>query len=75
MNDHDRLKHAFAKTPTPRLRAPRCSVLRAEHDRRRAAPLVDAGRVFSPAATFPFEHLHVAGGMGFRAVIRPQVVA
>jgi Omp85 superfamily domain len=38
------------------------------------APFVDAGRVFSSAADFPLEQLHVAGGLGFRAVIRPQVV-
>jgi len=38
------------------------------------APFVDMGRVFASAATFPFEHLHTAGGLGFRAVIRPQVV-
>ena len=39
-----------------------------------AAPFLDAGRVFSSARDFPLEKLHVAGGMGFRAVIRPQVV-
>jgi len=38
------------------------------------APFIDVGRVFSSAAALPFEHLHVAGGLGFRAVIRPQVV-
>jgi Omp85 superfamily domain len=38
------------------------------------APFLDVGRVFSSAVAFPFEHLHVAGGLGFRAVIRPQVV-
>jgi outer membrane protein assembly factor BamA len=38
------------------------------------APFLDVGRVFSSAATFPFEHLHIAGGLGFRAVIHPQVV-
>ena len=38
------------------------------------APFIDAGRVFSSATDFPFEQLHVAGGLGFRAVIRPQVV-
>jgi surface antigen Omp85-like protein len=36
---------------------------------------VDAGRVLASAADFPFEHLHVAGGLGLRAVIAPQVVA
>jgi len=30
--------------------------------------------VFSSAAEFPLEHLHVAGGVGFRVVIHPQVV-
>jgi len=38
------------------------------------APFFDVGRVLASAATFPFEHLHTAAGLGFRAVIRPQVV-
>jgi hypothetical protein len=38
------------------------------------APFVDVGRVFSSLSTLPFESLHVAGGIGFRVVIRPVVV-
>ena len=38
------------------------------------APFFDVGRVFSTATDVPFEHLHTAGGVGFRAVIHPQVV-
>jgi hypothetical protein len=38
------------------------------------APFVDVGRVFASVLTLPFLHQHIAGGLGFRAVIRPQVV-
>lgn len=37
-------------------------------------PFVDAGRVFSDADTFPLNHLHTVGGIGFRGVARPSVV-
>jgi Omp85 superfamily domain len=40
------------------------------------APFVDLGRVFSQLGTNPFDidDLHPAGGIGFRAVVRPFVV-
>jgi hypothetical protein len=38
------------------------------------APFLDAGRVFSELDTFPLEDLHYVGGVGFRGVVRPQVV-
>jgi len=38
------------------------------------SPFVDAGRVFRDADTFPLSHIHVVGGMGFRAIARPFVV-
>ncbi|MGH7858301.1 MAG: BamA/TamA family outer membrane protein, partial [Candidatus Binatia bacterium] len=38
------------------------------------APFVDAGQVFSSKTTFPLEDLHYVGGVGFRGVVRPQVV-
>jgi outer membrane protein assembly factor BamA len=38
------------------------------------APFVDAGRVFGSLLTVPLASLHVAGGLGFRAVVRPTVV-
>jgi outer membrane protein assembly factor BamA len=38
------------------------------------APFVDVGQVFSSAATVPFDSLHLVGGIGFRGVVRPQVV-
>jgi len=40
-----------------------------------AAPFLDAGRVFPSARDLPLSALHLAGGLGFRAVIRPQLVA
>jgi outer membrane protein assembly factor BamA len=38
------------------------------------APFIDAGEVFSKASTVPFDSLHYVGGVGFRGVVRPQVV-
>jgi outer membrane protein assembly factor BamA len=40
------------------------------------APFIDLGRVFSGLGTNPFDidDLHPAGGIGFRAVVRPFVV-
>ena len=38
------------------------------------APFIDAGEVFSSARTFPLDALHFVGGVGFRGVVRPQVV-
>ena len=38
------------------------------------APFIDAGEVFSSARTFPLDDLHFVGGVGFRGVVRPQVV-
>ena len=38
------------------------------------APFIDAGKVFSNATTFPLDSLHYVGGIGFRGVVRPQVV-
>ena len=38
------------------------------------SPFVDAGRVFRDADTFPRSHIHVVGGLGFRAIARPVVV-
>jgi len=37
-------------------------------------PFVDAGRVFADTDTFPLDHLHTVGGIGFRGVARPFVV-
>jgi len=39
------------------------------------APFIDLGKVFHAAREFPLEDLHVVGGVGFRAVVVPQVVA
>jgi outer membrane protein assembly factor BamA len=39
------------------------------------APFFELGRVFNSSRTFPLQDPHVAGGLGFRAVIAPQVVA
>src|SRR5207248_7588908 len=36
-----------------------------------AAPFIDAGRVFHDAGENPLRHLHVAGGIRFRAIARP----
>jgi len=38
------------------------------------APFIDAGEVFSSARDFPLDSLHYVGGVGFRGVVRPQVV-
>ena len=38
------------------------------------APFVDAGRVFHNMGDNPVDHLHVAGGIGFRGVAKPYVV-
>jgi outer membrane protein assembly factor BamA len=38
------------------------------------APFIDAGEVFSKASTVPLDSLHYVGGVGFRGVVRPQVV-
>ena len=37
-------------------------------------PFVDAGRVLADLGTFPFEHLHTVGGVGFPRIARPFVV-
>jgi outer membrane protein assembly factor BamA len=39
------------------------------------APFVDLGKVFNSSREFPLENLHAVGGLGFRAVVVPQVVA
>ena len=39
------------------------------------APFVDLAQVFHSSREFPLEHLHPVGGVGFRAVVVPQVVA
>jgi hypothetical protein len=38
------------------------------------SPFVDTGRVFADTSTFPLEHLHTVGGVGFRGIARPFVV-
>ncbi|MBP1686548.1 MAG: surface antigen [Deltaproteobacteria bacterium] len=38
------------------------------------APFVDLGKVFNTSREFPLEDLHPVGGLGFRAVVSPQVV-
>ena len=38
------------------------------------APFLDAGEVFSSADHLPVDSLHFVGGLGFRGVVRPQVV-
>lgn len=38
------------------------------------APFVDAGKVFATMGASPFSHMHVAGGLGVRAVASPFVV-
>ncbi len=40
-----------------------------------AAPFVELGEVFSSSRTFPLENPHAVGGLGFRAVIPPQLIA
>ncbi|MHB8495510.1 MAG: BamA/TamA family outer membrane protein [Casimicrobiaceae bacterium] len=39
------------------------------------APFVDSGKVFDAMSGSPFSHLHVGGGMGFRVIASPYVVA
>ncbi len=39
------------------------------------APFFEAGQVFNTLGTSPVDDLHLAYGMGFRVVVRPQVVA
>ena len=39
------------------------------------APFIDAAKVFNRSREFPLEDLHLVGGVGFRAVVVPQVVA
>jgi hypothetical protein len=39
------------------------------------APFFDAGEVFHRVTDSPVSDLHVAYGLGFRAVVRPQIVA
>lgn len=38
------------------------------------APFVDAGQVFPSPTDLPFDDLHLVGGVGFRGIVRPQVV-
>jgi hypothetical protein len=38
------------------------------------APFIDVGKVFPTFGKFDFHNLHPAGGIAFRAVVRPQVV-
>jgi outer membrane protein assembly factor BamA len=38
------------------------------------APFLDAGQVFGKADEVPFDALHFVGGLGFRGIVRPQVV-
>lgn len=46
----------------------------ATHVEIEVAPFVDVGQVFSRTSTWPVQHLHTVGGVGFRAVARPSVV-
>ena len=39
------------------------------------APFFDAGQVFQHVSDSPVSDLHIAYGMGFRVVVRPQIVA
>lgn len=39
-----------------------------------AAPFLDAGRVFPHLTDNPINHLHLAGGMGFRGIAKPFIV-
>jgi hypothetical protein len=38
------------------------------------APFVDAGRVFHNIGDNPVDRLHVAGGLGMRAIAQPFIV-
>ena len=39
------------------------------------APFFETGQVFDGVTSSPIDDLHVASGMGFRVVLRPQIVA
>jgi outer membrane protein assembly factor BamA len=39
------------------------------------APFIDLAKVFNSATELPLENLHPVGGLGFRGVVVPQVVA
>src|SRR5262249_18699727 len=39
------------------------------------APFVDAGQVFKDVHTSPINDLHWDYGLGFRGIVRPQIVA
>ena len=39
------------------------------------APFIEAGQVFRHIYDSPVDDLHVVGGIGFRALVRPQLVA
>lgn len=39
------------------------------------APFVELGQVFPSSRTFPLQNLHVDGGVAFRAVVPPELVA
>jgi len=39
------------------------------------APFVETGQVFHHVAESPVDDLHYVGGLGFRGVVRPQIVA
>lgn len=38
------------------------------------APFVEAGKVFAKVRDSPFNDLHWVGGLGFRGIVRPQIV-
>ena len=38
------------------------------------APFIDAGQVFNSKSTVPIDELHFVGGVGFRGLVRPQIV-
>jgi hypothetical protein len=39
------------------------------------APFIEAGQVFHDLGDSPVDDLHLVGGLGFRALVRPQLVA
>jgi hypothetical protein len=39
------------------------------------APFIEAGQVFHHLSDSPVDDLHLVGGLGFRALVRPQLVA
>lgn len=45
------------------------------HAHLEVAPFIDLAKVFHDSHEFPVEKLHPVGGVGFRAVVVPQVVA